>query len=125
VPVLAALFGFGEIVGFGVIAAALVAAAEYARPWSRQRGRFFVAAAGTFAGWMAWNLVLSENNAATLDVDAPVIALSWQDVGSGVGAFLFTALGLGWRERDEPAGQVIAAASVAGVVAMIFDIFVL
>ncbi len=124
-PVLAALFSFGEILITGVIASGLVAATQYARPWARRRGRFLVAAAGTLAGWIGWNLVLSENNAASLDVDAPVIALSWQDVGSGVGAFLFTGLALGWLERREPAGHVIATAALAGLVAMIFDIFVL
>ena len=69
--------------------------------------------------------MLSENNASSLDVDAPVVALSWQDVGSGVGAFLFTALALGLLEREQPAGRVIAAAGLAGVVAIVFDIFVL
>jgi len=28
-------------------------------------------------------------------------------------------------EREEPAGRVIAAAAIAGIVAMVFDIFVL
>ncbi len=124
-PALAALFSFGEILIFGLMASGLVAATQYLWPWTRQRGRFLVAAGGTLAGWIAWNLVLSENNAASLDVDAPVIALSWQDVGSGIGGFAFTGLALGWLERREPAGHVVGAAALAGIVATIFDIFVL
>jgi len=89
------------------------------------RGRFAVGAFATLAGWTAWNLVLSENDAASLDVDAPVIPLSWQDVGSGVGAFLFTALALGLLDRAEPAGRVVGAAAIAGAVVMVFDLFVL
>jgi hypothetical protein len=123
--VFGALFSFSDILIFGLIAALLAGAALYAWPWSRQRGRFLVGAGGTLAGWLAWNLVLSENNASSLDVDAPVVALSWQDVGSGVGAFLFTALALGVLDRDQPAGRVIAAAALAGAVTTFFDIFVL
>lgn len=122
---LAALFSFSDILIFGLIAAVLAGAALCAWPWARQRARFVVGAAGTLTGWIAWNLVLSENNAASLDVDAPVIALSWQDVGSGVGAFLFTAIALGVLDRHEPAGRVITAAALAGSVATLFDIFVL
>ena len=123
--VLGALFSFSDILVFGVIAAALVGAALYVWPWARQRGRFLVAAGGTLAGWIAWNLVLSENNASSLDVDAPVVALSWQDVGSGVSAFLFTAIALGVLDRDQPAGRIITAAALAGSVTTFFDIFVL
>src|SRR5215218_11381746 len=117
--VLGSLFSFGEIAGFGAAAALLSGAALYALPWARQRGRFAVGAASTFVGWVAWNLVLSENDAASLDVDAPVIPLSWQDVGSGVGAFLFTALALGLLDRAEPAGRVVGAAAIAGAVVMV------
>ena len=63
--------------------------------------------------------------AARFTSDAPVVALSWQDVGSGVGAFLFTAIALGVRDRDQPAGRVVGAAALAGAVATLFDIFVL
>ena len=61
--VLGALFSFSDILVFGVIAAVLAGAALYAWPWSRQHGRFLVGVAGTLAGWIAWNLVLSESNA--------------------------------------------------------------
>jgi hypothetical protein len=122
---LAALFDLTEILGFGAIAALLVGAALYAWPWARARGRYAIAAAATLVGWTAWNLVLSENDAASLDVDAPVIPLSWQDVGSGVGAFLVTALILGVLDRAQPAGRVVGAAAIAGAIAMVYDLFVL
>jgi len=54
-----------------------------------------------------------------------VIPLSWQDVGSGVGAFLLTAIALGLLDRTEPAGRVVGTAAIAGATAMIFDLFVL
>jgi len=69
--------------------------------------------------------VLSENDAASLDIDAPVIPFSWQDVGSGVATFLFAALTLGVLDRREPAGQVVSAAALAALVATVFDLFVL
>ncbi|HLM50839.1 MAG TPA: hypothetical protein VK279_09855 [Solirubrobacteraceae bacterium] len=123
--VLGSLFSFGEIAGFGAAAALLSGAALYALPWARQRGRFAVGAASTFVGCVAWNLVLSENDAASLDIDAPVIPFSWQDVGSGVATFLFAALTLSVLDRREPAGQVVGAAVLAGLVATVFDLFAL
>jgi hypothetical protein len=36
--------------------------------------------------WIAWHLLLNATHATEFDVDAPIIALSWEDVGSGVGA---------------------------------------
>ena len=62
---LAALFDLSEIIGFGAIAALLVGAALYAWPWARERGRYAIAAAATLIGRTAWNLVLSENDAAS------------------------------------------------------------
>jgi hypothetical protein len=87
-----------------------------------------LAAAGgaTAVGFAAWNLVISHANATGLDADAPVIALSWQDVGSGVLAVACTALALGLlTDREEPARRVVGAAAIAGLVAMVFDILVL
>jgi hypothetical protein len=51
--------------------------------------------------------------------------VSWEDVGSGVVALFVTivVLGLG-TERHEPASRVVGAASIAGLVAMILDVFV-
>ena len=88
-----------------MLRAGLDPAFEY-RP--RRHGRYAIGATATLVPWTAWNLVVSENDARSLDVDAPVIPLSWQDVGSGVGAFLFTALTLGLlgpRRAARPRGR--------------------
>ncbi len=120
------MFAIREIVLFSVVAGVLAAGALAAWPWARERGTFAVAGVGTIVGMIAWNSILQGANAASLDVDAPVIRLSWQDVGSGVWAFLVAALVLGlWYRRDALAWRVVAAAGIAGIVAMIFDIFVL
>ena len=110
-----------------LLAAIVVAAALYWRyPWSRQRGRFGIAAIGTFVAWIAWSVVLQLSNADSLDVDNPLlVGLSAQDVGSGVLAFLLTALPMGLiTERDEPASRVVAIAAIAGALAILVDRFI-
>ncbi len=120
------MFSLSDIFISAVIAGALASAALWLWPWGRLRNRFATIGVTTFVGFAAWNLVLRHTNATGMNVDAPVIALSWQDVGSGVVAFLATALILGLiTERDAPARLVVGAAAVAGLVATIFDIFVL
>jgi hypothetical protein len=80
----------------------------------------------TTAGVIVSNSVLNLTNATGFDIDGPILSLSWQDVGSGIFAFTVAALALGLvTERQEPAGSVVKAAAIAGLVAMIFDIFVL
>jgi hypothetical protein len=108
-----------------VVAGVLSAAALAAWPWARPRGRFALAGAATLVSWIAWHLVLNATRATGFDVDAPVIPLSWEDVGSGVAAFFASALVLGLvTERREGASRVVGAASVAGLVAMVLDLFV-
>ena len=108
-----------------VIAGVLAAAALAVWPWARHRGRFAVAGLATLVGWIAWHLVLNATRATGFDVDAPVIRVSWEDVGSGVLALFATALALGLvTERQEPASRVVGAASIAGLVALILDVFV-
>jgi len=119
------VFATRDVFLFGAIAGALAGAFTVACPWARERLRFLVAGVATFLGFVAWNLVISHAKASGLDVDAPVIALSWQDAGSGVLAFAATSLALGLLERSEPAGKVALTAAIAGLTAMIFDIFVL
>ena len=105
----------------------MVAAVLYWRyPWSRQRGRLGTAAIATFVAWILWRLVLQLSNADNLDVDNPLLlGLSAQDVGSGVLAFLLTAVPLGLRsERDEPAHRVVATAAIAGGLAILVDRFI-
>ena len=62
---------------------------------------------------------------ANLDVDNQVLlGLSAEDVGSGVLAFLFTALPLGLViDRTAPAQRVARTALIAGVLAMAADRF--
>jgi hypothetical protein len=105
----------------GVLAAAVLAA----WPWARSRRRFVIAGITTLVSWIAWHLLLNATGAVGFDVDAPLIRISWEDVGSGVLAFFATVVvfGLG-TERRELASRVVDAASIAGLVAMILDVFV-
>lgn len=120
------MFRTQDIVIAAIVAGALAGAALAAWPWARRRGRFAVAGLATILGFIAWNVTLNLANATGFDVDAPVIHLSWQDAGSGVLAFAAAALALGLlAAREEPAGRVVGAAAIAGLVAMVFDIFVL
>ena len=108
-----------------VIAGVLVALALAAWPWARKRGRFAVAGVATLVGWIAWHLLLNATHATGFDVDAPIIGLSWEDVGSGVVALFATVLVLGLvTERREAAVRVVGAASAAGLIAMLLDLFV-
>ncbi len=114
------------IVG-ALLAAIVVAAVLYWRyPWSRRRGRFGTAAIATFVAWILWRVVLQLSNAENLDVDNPLLlGLSAQDVGSGVLAFLLTALPMGLvTDRDEPARHVVATAAIAGALAILVDRFI-
>lgn len=120
------MFAVRDIVLFSLVAGVLAGALLAAWPWARERATYVVSGSATALGMMAWNSILHVSNTASLNVDAPVIALSWQDVGSGVWAFLATALSLGlWYRRATPAWRVVVAAAIAGIVAMVFDIFVL
>ena len=120
------MFAVRDIVLFSVVAGVLAALVLAAWPWARMSRAFAIAGMTTTLGMMAWNSILLMSDTSSLNVDAPVIGLSWQDVGSGVWAFLATALVLGLIVLPEhPARRVVGAAGIAGLVAMIVDIFVL
>jgi len=120
------MFAVRDIVVFAVLAGLLAAGALAAWSWARRPRRFALGGLTTTIGFMAWNFTLNATDARGFDVDAPVIGLSWADVGSGVLAFTVTALVLGLlTERQEPAGRVVGAAAIAGLVAMLLDLFVL
>ena len=120
------VFEPGEILWTGAVAACIVALVFAAVPATRTPARIGVAAAGTFLGWLAWNFTLHVTHAQGMDTDAPVIALSWQDAGSGILTFVFVVLLLGlWLDRSFAASKVVAMAALAGVTAAVFDIFVL
>ncbi|MHB8577485.1 MAG: hypothetical protein ACYDCQ_19405 [Dehalococcoidia bacterium] len=120
------MFAVRDIILFALVAGVLTGGVLLLWPWARRRGRFAVAASATVAGFIAWNLVLNATHGSNFNVDAPVVGLSWADAGSGVLAFVVSALALGLvAERDEPAGRVIGAAAIAGIVALVVDLFVL
>ncbi len=120
-------FALSDILLAASVAATVAASGLVAWGWSRQRNRFLVGALATFLGFTAWNLVLSATNAdQKLNVDWPVIPLSWADVGSGVMAFVATALGLGLAtDRGAPAWRVVLAAGIAALLAIFVDLAVL
>jgi hypothetical protein len=121
------MFAVHEILAFALLAGVLAATVLFfIWRWARQRYRYVVAGVTTMLGFAAWNFTLNATNATGFNVDAPVILLSWADVGSGVLAFTVTALVLGLvAERQEPAWRVIGAAAIAGLVAVVLDLFVL
>ena len=88
----------------------------------------FSAIAGVLASavlWATWQWARPQRR-FLIDVDAPIVRLSWADAGSGDFACLVTALVLGLiTDRSEPALRVVGAAAIAGLVAIGLDLFVL
>jgi hypothetical protein len=122
------MFALSDIAIYSVLAGVLTAAVLwFVWHWSRVNRRFIVAGVTSTIGFALWNLTLNATGAVpNFDVDAPVIRLSWADAGSGVFACLVTALVLGLAtDRDQPAGRVVGAAAIAGLVAIVLDLFVL
>jgi hypothetical protein len=108
-----------------VVAGALAAAVLAAWPWARARRRFAVAGITTLLSWIGWHLLLNATGASGFDVGAPVIRVSWEDVGSGVVTLFATIVVFGLvTERRERASHVVGAAAIAGLVAMVLDVFV-
>ncbi len=109
----------------GVAAALALAGLPWSRRWARPQERWAIAGLATTAGFVAWNLTLDATHARGFNTDAPLLALSWADAGSGVLAFAVAAAALALTGRREPAGRVVGAAATAGLVAAIVDIFIL
>jgi hypothetical protein len=108
-------------VGSVVLSVGILAALS---PWARQPRRLAAIAIAGALGIMAWNLALNVGNAAGFNVDSPWLGLSLQDVGSGVLAFATTALALGLViDRAEPAGRVVGASAIVGLVTIVVDLF--
>jgi hypothetical protein len=121
------LFLLTDIFLFASVSAIIVLISAYLWTWSRQHYRFVVASVSTFLGFAAWNVLQSTTGAdQALNIDWPVLPLSWSDAGSGVAAFAVTAMFLGLlTEREQPAGRVMITAAMAGALAMLVDLFAL
>src|SRR5215213_5357751 len=119
------MYGVSVTYASAIVAGALTAAALGAWPWARSRRRFAIAGITTLLSWIAWHLLLNATGAPGFDVDAPIIRVSWEDVGSGVVALFATVVvfGLGTGRR-ELASRVVGAAAIAGRVAMVLDVCV-
>ena len=91
--------------------------------WSRRPARLLVIAITTTVAIVAWNVVLNVTNAAGFNVDGP-LGLSFQDAGSGALAFGVVAAVLGLAtDRSAPAGRVVGAAAIVGLVTTFVDLF--
>jgi hypothetical protein len=119
------LFSAREAIIVGPFAGILVAFLLLAWPWAHVRFRYLAAGVATAVGATAWNLALWNANATNMDVDGPVLRLSFQDVGSGLLAFaiVILVLGLG-TEPAEPARRIVTAALIAGAITVGLDLFV-
>jgi hypothetical protein len=93
-------------------------------PWVRHVRTLVTIALTITVGIVIWNTLLNVTNATSLNVDGPLLGLSVQDVGSGVGAFLVTALVLRFvTHKDEQVVRVLAASAVVGLVTLLVDLF--
>jgi hypothetical protein len=108
------------IIGSVVVSLAVLAVLF---PWVRHPRTLITIALTTTIGIVIWNTLLNVTNATSLNVDSPLLGLSVQDVGSGVGAFLVTALVLRFvTNKDEPVGRILAASAVVGLVTVVVDL---
>jgi hypothetical protein len=121
------LFALNNIFLSALISSILVIAGLYAWKWSRAHYRFLISALTTFLGFVAWNILQSSTGAdLSLNIDWPIFPLSWSDVGSGVAAFVATVITLGLIvDRRDLAWRILAASGIAGLLAMLVDLFVL
>ena len=83
-------------------------------------------AAAAVAAFLVWRGALIFADGANFDIDYPLLlGLSFEDIGSGVMAFLFAALAFGFgTDRSQPALFVVRSAALVGAAAMLVDRFV-
>lgn len=77
-------------------------------------------------GVVGWNAILHITSARQFFTDLPgrVFPISWQDFGSGVFAFAAVALVLGLgSQRSAPAHRAVTLAGLAGLGALLVDIY--
>jgi hypothetical protein len=114
-------------VAYGAVLSAVLAAALVGLA-VRPRHPVVIAAAAlaSAAGPLAWNAILNRLDAAEFFVDAPipVFPISWQDTGSGVFAVAVAAVVLGFGPLARaPGRRVVLAALLAGLGALLVDIY--
>ena len=121
------LFALNNIFLSALFSSILVIVGLFIWRWSRLQYRFLVSALTTFLGFVAWNILQSNTDAdLALNIDWPIFPLSWSDVGSGVAAFVVTVITLGLIiDRRELVWRIVAASGIAGLLAMLVDLFVL
>jgi urea transporter len=109
-----------------ILTAVAAAGALYAWPWSRDRRRIVVATIAAVVAFLIWRGALIIANGANLDIDYPLLlGLSFEDIGTGIMAFVFAALALGLGiDRAEPARRVVTSAGLVGAAAILVDRFV-
>ena len=115
------------LIALGAALVGLAAAGVlYAWPPSRERRRIIVGAAAAVAGFLVWRGALIYADGANFDIDYPLLlGLSFEDIGSGVMAFLFAALAFGLgADRAQRAQLVVTSAALVGAAAMLVDRFV-
>jgi hypothetical protein len=114
-------------VGYGAVLSAVLAGVLVALAVRPRRPAVIAAVALASAlGPLAWNAILNRLGAAEFFVDAPipVFPISWQDTGSGVFAVAVAAVVLGLGPMAVAPGRRVAlAASLAGVGALLVDIY--
>src|SRR4051812_47867255 len=92
-------------------------------PWMRDPRHLVGLAIGMSLGIVAWNVMLNLTNAQAMNVDS-AFRISGQDVGSGVFACAATSLVLGLGAKPgELARRVAGAASLAGLITILVDLF--
>ena len=98
----------------------------YAWPPSRERRRIVVGAAAAVAAFLVWRGALIFADGANFDIDYPLLlGLSFEDIGTGVMAFLFAGLALGLvTDRAEAAHRVVTSAALVGLASILVDRFV-
>ena len=95
------------------------------RRWGRANGRALITAATSGLAYVGWYLLLNRVSAPGLYANLPVVPVSWNDVGSGVLAFAFTAFVLGlFHDPRERAEDVTRAAATAALAVFVLDVLV-
>ena len=116
-----------SIVAYGAALSAVVAVVLVTVA-IRPRRAVVIAGAGLAAavGPAAWNAILNTVHAPEFFTDAPIVVfpISWQDTGSGVFTLAVAALVLGLGPLGAaPGRQVAVTALLAGVGALLVDIY--